>query len=685
MKPMHVKAIVAVIVLIAAVIISVMSKKWHEGRMVEGFNAEMHVSGANAAADAADFLTMKIEEADIKAEGRQKHDPNVLEGFASSPANAQQGRKTSTYLSCGFAQFYSSNSADVRAQSLSNYLLFFQPTEADVVCDFTTIKNDVASACGMQIDTISSPDRMSQIPPGITSDRETVFAAVQMPLKSIDSEVHILGGIYNFLKTTVRASAHVFTQPGGDLLLCLRRGDLSTRAIMLTRPLYIRAGAAGALYYIDWSAAGTDGPSYDSFQGSDNATLRIAPVNLPTVDPVDASAFPIADAVNEPVPPSLHVQAPPEAAQASSYPLSPTSTVAFVIYYLNFLKPDQAVGSDRKASIATAVVEVKPNATKSVAAASGPAALTIDVGAPIARFVKASAPGSGTDPLQAPALGRGFVIASRTADLMILACVDETRTSIRVMKLPGGVFEYLPATPSAPLDNNRRLAPYTAQSVPNLAEIAASLGCLRSDAITFADSNPLTTSPVFANSAKVKSVRPDSDVLNGGEALLPGQYLTSNSFTAIFQPNSELVVYNTATNARLWGSNSAMDKTKAGTLEMDSTTGIISIFGPDRTSAPTWVSSKVAMPRDQAPFSLRLTSEGQLQVIGLHGATPAWMSGPGVTGSARLSTCAEASQAYQSMHSAEMSTTGAGLTAWQHYDQYGKLASFDWPGPHPCT
>jgi hypothetical protein len=687
MKPMHVKAIVAVVVLIAAVVISGMSKQWHEGRMVEGFRADIEGSGGIAAADVADFVIERRE----KEERR--------EGFAVLPRPSSQihERKTRRYLAAGFAQFYSTNSASARSESLSQYLLFFHPTSADLKCDFSTM--DPGKSCRSPIDTISSPDRTSLLPPGLTRDRDVVLAASVQPADSIDSQVYVLSGVYTLLKMTVRSRAHIFRLPGSILMLCLPRVDLATRAIMLLRPLYIRAGNDGALYFIDWNAPGTDGMAYDSFQGSVNATLRIALVGDPNIDDavmpielaVNIGASRTSDAAFQQQAIFPDGKPPPESAP-NTYPIPRNTSAALVLYYLRYLKPNPAMlSTDDGAGVATIAIEYKPGATATIAAASGAPVLTVQCGDANATSVKAAAAGATSDPLSAPSFGRGYVIASRSYDRMIMACVDDTRTSIRTMMVGGSVLKYKPAVPAAPLVAGGKLSPYNAQSLPNLADIAADLGFLNSDPITFSEAPDKTMAGIAAGGAAVDPNRGDSHFVKGGSALMPGQALVAGTFRAVFQSDCNLVVYNTSTAMPVWSSGTRMEGVSGGTLEVDAIDGVVRMYlggssdGGRSRAPPYWVSSRTSAPRDQGPFSLILTPRGQLQVSGTYGVYPAWISGPGVTGFARMRTCAEASVAYSVAHSQELASSGNGMTPWSHYQQIGALSGWEWPGPDgPC-
>jgi hypothetical protein len=703
MKPMHVKAIVAAVVLIAAVVISGMSKRWHEGRMVEGFRADAHGSGGIAAADSADFV---IEKREGRAVNRREGGAvNRREGFAQLPRPSKQihERKTQRYLSAGFAQFYSSNSAAARAASLADYLLFFHPTSADLKCDFSKLAP--GRSCRSPIDAISTPDRVSLLPPGLTRDSDMVLATATQPVQSVDSQVYILSGVYNMMKTTVRTRAYIFRVPGSKLMLCLPRGDLATRAIMLMRPLYIRSGGIdGALYYIDWTAPGTDGMSYDSHLGSVNATLRIALVGDPNID---ESVMPIEMDVNmtdvkpgsdaafqapeTPSPTGDGVPPPPRSAP-STYPIGMNATSALVLYYMRYARPNPAIVADEDgASVATIVVESRPGATATVKDVSGAAVLTVQCGAATAAAVQVTAQGATSDPLTAPSFGRGCVIASRSYDRMIVVCVDETRTSVRTMQVGGGVLKYKPATALAPLVAGGKLAPYNSQSLPNMADVAALLGYLNSDPISFSDASDMAIAGISAGGAKVDPNRPDSSIVNGGQALLPGQALTSGDFTAVFQADCNFVIYNTKTAMPIWSTGTRMKDVTGGTLEVDAIEGIVRMFlagkadGGRERAPPYWASTRMPSPRDQGPFSLILTPNGQLRISGTYGVYPAWISGPGVTGFARMRTCAEASVAYAVAHAQEMASSGYGMTPWSHYDQVGRLSGWEWPGPDgPC-
>jgi hypothetical protein len=668
-------------VLVAVLALSYLSQTWHEGRMVEGFRAEVAQSGADAAADSADFVRA------VEDSKHKNHSLSRIESFVDLPAAKQQARKTQRFLSAGFASFFAADTPWARSIILSKYLLFFHPTAADLKCDFTTIAT--SADCTSPIDSIASTDRLARIPAAYTTDRDLVLNTVIQPDRSVDNQVYAVGGVYSLLKNTIKARAYIFGATSSTLspvVLCLPRSDYATRLIMLLRPLYVRAGAHSALYKVDYSAPDTDGMSYDSAHGSSNATLSLVPVADPAID---AATLSIATVINDSVtsdsirPPTTAEEKLTASNSARTFPVQAQPTrIPLVLYYTRYQSPNTGMSAGSESSVATTYLESRPGAVAQVKSASNVPVLTIQCGDALATTVTVTL---GKGGVSVPSFGRGFVIACASFNTLTVACVDSARTFIKVTPLGDAPVSYTPAnadsTPAALLG---KLNPYNSQSVPNLADVALILGQLPADSGLLPGSSTTQSKGAQPNT---NPGRPETDTLLGGESLLPGQALVSSDgrYRAVFQTDCNFVVFDTAGGLPVWTTGTQMKSMAAGLMQIDAIDGVIRLYSASvPRGKPYWISSSTPAARDQGPFSLKLNADGQLQVLGKYGAGPAWISGPGVTGFAMLATCEDASRSYSTLHGADIAKY-PGMTAWAHYQQFGVINGWGWPGPAgPC-
>lgn len=617
---------------------------------------------------------------------------------AENPSAGVQSRKAAAYLAEGFAFFFSANTpSDVQA-AISGYYAFFSPTDSDLQCDFTNRGQSGQATCNALIDSITCTDRTTNIPANYIDPASQVNSiAVTEPVDSNDCRVSVFDSVYMFQKSSVLTHAFVYVAPGQPsdgvpVFLALPRGAFSTRLIMMLRPAYVRCGAS-RLYYVDYSVAGTDGMAYDSWDtdAGANAVLQIVPVMDATID---ANKMPIAPIVNPPPsdpfvsnPNGSHQASPAAAARSISIPRS-RKKASIVCYYLNYAGPNPAIPQGSATPVATAYLKASPNNAQVVTDDTGRQVLNASIGNALSPTMTVSVAGQA---YSMPALdgSGGVAIVTACMDLVVASCSTPDRTSVRRFTLPNGVtlMPYVPPVGATGCESSPGLASKiglyansSTNAIPNMADVALRASCLH---------------PVAFSVTEV--TRPPSDTLLPDSPLLPGQSLVSSSgaFKAVFQFDSNFVIYNTQTGLPVWATSTA---SKAGgstakpyRLSIGRTDGILRAFDDTMRSNPSakpfWVSSSVAAPADQAPYFAQLTDAGNLVVKGALGAAPVWASGAGSYGVASLATCAAASAMYAAVNAAALAQTGGGvaMSPWSHYIQIGQLEGLVWPGPPgPC-
>jgi hypothetical protein len=620
---------------------------------------------------------------------------------AANPAAGVQERKTAAYLAVGLAYFFSANTAaDVKAAK-AGYHVFFAPTKGDLQCDFTN-EGVAQSACPALIDTVSCTDRTTNIPAtyvDLASQVNSISAAE--PADAMDCRVSILDSVYSMSKTSVLAHAYVYVPPGqsadggAPVMLALPRGSFATRLIMMLRPAFIRCGAS-RLYYVEYGASGTDGMAYDSWDktAGANAVLQLVPV---TDTSIDQNRTPIAAIVN-PRPTDPFSPAPVQVAGAGVTAAAAARKVAIprsrartplVCYYLSYVGPNPAVAPGSMTPVATAYMRASPNTTQEVRDKNGNKILSVSVGNALSPKLTISVAGQA---FSMPTLDGSGGLATVTAvlDVVIASVSTPERTSVRRFNLPNGVAvpSYVPAKGATGCESSADLpallgvyAKSSTNAIPNMADVA-----LRASSLT------------AATLSVTEVARQDSDRLTSEVPLLPGQSLVSASgaFKAVFQFDSNFVVYNTQTGLPVWGTSTATPKSappngpKPFRLTIGRTDGVLRAFDDtlrvNPSAAPFWVSSSTAAPADQAPYTAHLSDAGTLIVKGALGAAPVWASGMGSYGVASLASCPAASAMYAAVNAAELAQYQGGAAApWSHYNQIGQLEGLVWPGPPgPC-
>ena len=617
------RAIILLAILLVAVMISAWwSSVWHGRRMTEGFSELVRQDAAIAAQKGGN-----------------------REGFFDTPvitpAALLQKRKTQAYMNTGFGQFFSANTASDITATTNGYMVSFQPTAADQACDVTTIP----SPCLSPIDAISANDSTLAVPAPYSG----VPYAIQAPSSSTDRNVYILGGTYQLSRTTLNVHAAVVAGTGGgaSASLVMPRSDYATRLLMLMRPLYVRiATRAGlpqsSLYWINWGAAGTDGPSYDSYVGTPNAVLLLVQVTDMTIDPTPKSGplSTIGTAVGSYAPPTSG--APPTAsiasivggsaaassAKPSTLPVPTSVTVPLVCYYPKYASPAPlAPGTPPPLAIASvyaSLTSLTAGASATLQDGGGANVLRVTAsGAPNLKLTVTSGSGAAAWTVPVPTGAPAVAIVSLSYDSGVAACVTPTQTSIRTFHLPAPIGYRAPASgTSTSTDIAAVLKPYGPTTIPNLADVALRVKCL---------------SPAPASSSGIEGffAATFTSPLPAGQSLAPGQSLASagGGFVAVFQQDGDLVVFNVASQQPVWRSGTRSATTPgACTLGAD---GVLRITaaGTSQIASPLWASMPGIAPPDQAPFTLVLRDgppgegqPGQLQIVGKYSAGPVWSS-----------------------------------------------------------
>jgi hypothetical protein len=571
-------------------------------------------------------------------------------GSLTPPASVQQQRKTSAYLSNGLATFFSTNTDSDINTALSNYHVFFQPTQSDLQCDFTNISTP--SSCISPVDTISANDTAIPVPASI---RSTSDYAIGAPNASLDTRVFVLGSVYNLsrLSINMHCSATPSTAPSksgaSTVILALPTKDYATRLLMLIRPTYIRASslgvAASMLYWVDWNAF--DGEIYESNKsvtpitsanGTWNTLVQLVQVagfdHNGIVDPISSTPLPTIDvAING----GQRVKPIQDTTPLRTLPISTGTTSSIVLYYPKYSMPTPFGPQDNNAKtahVATVYASLVTGAFVTLADSYGKVVLSVSCPGGSTSIATVSVPAAGktTFSVKIPAGSPAYVVACASHDMVTVAILTPDGTTIATQQLvtpltyfPGkGLYTYGGGASEVKVGN------YSSTSIPNYAEIALLLGCL-----PLPPAKPLSGLAVesFSNSESSRNV------LKQGESLLPGESIVSQngSYAAIYQLDGNLNVYRTSDNAHLWDSAfgtppSALPANSiAGKCTLGSD-GVLKLTagGVNKTlmtSQPYWTSASASgnpPGADQAPFNLIVTDMGKLQVTGKFSATPVW-------------------------------------------------------------
>ena len=584
------------------------------------------------------FVQVRSEQKSVALVKALKQAESFSDGSAQSlapPASLQQQRKTSVYLETGLITFIGYES-DVQ-YARDNYLIFFQPTQADLQCDFTNVRTPLS--CISPLDTISANDNAITIPVSVQAYPPY---AVSAPNADADTRVYILGSVYNFLRVSVKArcwaAPSAAPAPSGApaVKLALPRGDYVTKLIMLLRPTYIRATASGVaasmLYWVQWHMG--DGVTYES-QGQDNAELELVQVtgydHTGMIDPV-TDLPPIDVVIN-----GGTTLRPIDSAREIDIPIG--STTSLVLYYPKYMMPSpmglKASGDLNPQQVGTVYASVVTGAFVSLADQNGKIVINVMVPSGHKSIATVTVPAAGNTRFSVPipSGSPAYVVACAYHNVVTLAVMTPSGTTVSSMQLvtylnyrPGQVGTVTYGGGAKEINVGK----YNSTSIPNYADIALSLGCL-----------PLPPSVPFSGVAAVEKFEggsPPKLLLKQGESLQPGQSISSASgkYVAIYQLDGQLAVYETDNNVMIWSTGLA--STSSGNVTPGSCTlgkdGVLRLTagGINRSqpmSIPYWVSTTGAAPgADQAPFSLMVVDSppGQLNIVGKFSATPVWVS-----------------------------------------------------------
>jgi hypothetical protein len=315
-------AYVALAALAIVVLVAYAGSGLHDRRMVEGFA----------------WATREREAQENKAGKREGF--STAEDLPNTVAKPMQVRKVARYVPA-FSTFFTSGTAASRDAVLAGYLMYMQPSAADLACDFMTVQR-TADSCDVSVDRISCVDRTTNLFARYTGGVDRLQQMAVRARDTSDCTVYILGGMYQFLKTSLSVQMAAVGESGGGagVKLILPRSNYATRAAMLLRPVYVRVGES-VLYSVDWNASGTDGPDYNSEIGGPDAVavLRLVPVDDVHIE----GAAPAGGGSKRQTALALlsgRLQGQGQGGDPYALRLADLTPVYLQCYYLKFLQPD---------------------------------------------------------------------------------------------------------------------------------------------------------------------------------------------------------------------------------------------------------------------------------------------------------------------------------------------------------
>lgn len=579
MKAMHVKAIVAAFVLVAALVIGYFSGAWHEQRMSEGFRAKVDEYSADATADSEEF---------------------VRESFAVADAvNVYQSRKTKQFLDQGFAKAFSLDKPEKRAALEQSYALFFNPTVRDLTCDYTD-KNRIAyraKDCALEIDVITNLDQALAIPESLTRGKEMNASASQLPAKSNDALVYMLNGVYEFSKTLLSMVAGTVANDvnGNSVTLSLPNGELATRIFMLMRPLYIRLGVdRAALYHVAWGDV-----DYDSSLAGNTSVMLIATSGI-------------------------------DAAQNNvRMRTGPLRSQSFVPYYLRFVMANPQIELTT-AYVATAALQVDSTVNQ----AGVGDYLSLQYFNAQERNVLINSAGNKVSTQGAQRTikvnSTGWVFATYSYDRVVAAFFDESTVRLKTYSTISVLDGYTVQANKNTVPPMKLAAAVTIVpnvTIPNLADAAAMLGCLKEAPKSY-EAGIVTDTIMFGKPIVMYNTDNAAvtvrDALKVDEVLLSDQALVSGQYKASTNLYGQLLVVNVSTNeikSTIGWSRPSMSKS----ILVLGGDGVIRMYtGLEPYVTPYWQMPPKA-PVAGGPYVLRLLPSGELR-IEASGGKPVWMA-----------------------------------------------------------
>lgn len=610
---------------------------------------------------------------------RKAVDKTVHEAFfnvsVTNPSAAIIQRKVGPYAFSGLTQFFSSGTSSVIQPIIDQSILFFQPTESDILCDFTTTN----SSCEPRIDTITCSDSLTPFP----ASRKVINMAqlsntLVEPKTSDDCTVFVHDGLYRFSKVALWVPASAWVPPGqpesGPCYLVLPRRDIVTKLIMLMRPAFIRTKGS-MLYSVAYNTEAdnrkdADWISYDSWDDKKKTVaLMLWPVTDKRIENPD-------NLVTMPklLPPPKDSQRKVPSTLSAVDPRSDLPSQPLVLYYLKYTGPNPT-GKNLPSGAATIYQSI--DASFDVQASGSD-------GKPVLKATRLAAksdidiyvPGVATK-MSIPAIDQGVLVVTRTGNAVIASAFAPTRVSVRRWTINSWLVYSVSDDNKKPGSGaSSALVPKVGMnsviSVPCVADIALrTTGLLETDVTTVDMESDLNND--FGNT------------LDGSKPMRPGKFLVSldKRYTAKYQADCNLVVWDTATNFPVWDSKSRMPSSTAGTLDLDPETGVLTMQTAGG-SRYWWSTALKNSRKDLGKYVLVLENDGVLRIRSGYGNIVAWESSPGSYGSMYLATCQDAAFSYQGQHSGE-STYRLAANAWDHYQRFGKTAGYAWPGPDgPC-
>ena len=653
---------------------------------------------------------------------RKAVDKTVQEAFfavsVANPSDAIVERKVAPYAYAGITQFFSSGIGSVVQAIVDQRILFFQPTEADILCDFTTTN----STCSPSIDLITCSESVMPFPANRKVDNMAQLSNTLVePASSDDCTVFVHDGLYKFSKVALWVPASAWVQPGqpadGPCYLVMPRKDIVTKLIMLLRPSFIRSNGS-KLYSVaynnqDDGRPDADWRSYTSWDERPNATLRLLPVTDNRIE-APSGQQPLPDLI--PAPRDTQRRLP--ATLDAVVPRADLSSQPLVLYFLKYGEPN-LTGKGLPSGAATLYQSVDATFDAQAKESGGKTLLRVSREAS-SSDIKLAVPGVNTS-MTIPAIDQGVVVATRTGDTVVAAVFGPSRVAVRrwsvgswlvyssISDLAQAKAQYLDMNPDVKRAGMDALVHYnaygknegrkwpgtegsgslpgsgaspslrekigvnTATCIPCLADIALrTTGLLETDVTTVDIEDQLNSE--------------FGDTFDGSIPLRPGKYLVSANkrYTAKFQADCNLVVWDTTTNFPIWDSKTRMPSSTPGRLDLDTESGVLKMSTAG--GATYWQSSALrgAGRKDLGMYRLVLENDGILRLRSGYGNIIAWESTPGSYGTMYLTTCGDAAASYQGQHSGEQ-TYRVASSAWDHYQRFGKTAGYAWPGPvGPC-
>jgi hypothetical protein len=554
--------------------------------------------------------------------------------------------KTALYLQQGLAFACSSGRNQEVDRLIRGYHVFFNPSSKDITCKYQASKNGIANrSCFANIDSVSCTDMNTMLLPSRSGLADnTQISTVRTADDPSDCKLFIDIGIYKFSKTTLTTFAGFWPSSHRRQLLIMPRDDASTRFFMMLKPNYVCVGNS-QVYYVHWGSwTGRDAWYYTSWDKlRPNVVLTLVPVS----GAIDNRRLPIdIVASNGWSREMIKYRKTPVTA-----PVPKDRTVEMVVYFPQFqqmnetmLRSPSSVMNVRMVLNQKRVERIlRPDNLVALGASWQPGWKYV--------FVWAN---NGANQWRIPALLNGACSVNLSNDIVTMCVSSESATVVyrATMRAPMKPFVMGPEYFREAKDG------YSNACMINAAEYATN------------------ESSIMDVPAKLESW--DLPILRQNEVLLPGQQLVSNNKNLVcrlgYDGNLKVI---TRTGMQRWTAG-VQGARKGGSLTL-----IGSAIQMDDESGRTYWVSSLKHPVDEmalAPFFLILSDSGDLQVRSYKSGVPVWSSGSSdgfiIEGSFK-----DASDRYMTMHNAEIKRDHKDMNPWTHYQQYGRIKGYYWPGP----